>query len=171
MIVALVGCDCSGKSTCFDKIDRSTGTFIKGTQMKKIDSAYLSELKSKALSDDLYIFDRIQIIDDFVYSPIFNKGMMSDLFWMLDEVKEIAKECMFIYFKCPTNEIIRRMEQRGDEYINADNVDSILINYAATFELLKIKPTVVSTYQHSADQTFNKVMEVIEKCKLQKSYR
>lgn len=162
MIIALVGCDCSGKSTCFNKIDKSIGTFVKGVQIKGINVQYLSELKQKAESDDLYIFDRIPIMDDFVYSPIFNKGAMSDLFWLLDDVREIAQKCTFIYFKCPVGEITRRMASRGDEYVSIKNIDSILINYAVTFEILKVKPVIVSTYRLNEEQTLEKVMEVIK---------
>lgn len=165
MIVALIGCDGTGKSTCFNKLDKSLGTFVKGVQLKGNMSKWLINMDYMAHSDHLYIFDRIQIIDDFVYSPIFNKGKPSDLMSILDEIRRIAKKCKFIYFTCPGEELIKRLEVRGDEYVSKEDIITILRNYEETFKLLKITPAqVIDTGKYNEDQ----VKEAVEKCILQK---
>lgn len=166
MIVILAGCDCSGKSTCFNKIDKSLGTFIKGVQMERFDTQFLSDLKQRAESDHLYIYDRSPIIDDFVYKPLFT-GNMSDLFWMLDDVKDIIKKCTVLYFTCPQFVLEDRMRRRGDEYVNPKDIETIIKNYAVTFEILGLTPIKIPTDRLNTEQTLKKVMGVIE-CTLQK---
>jgi len=166
MIVALIGCDCSGKSTCFNKMNKSLGTFIKGRQIDKIGAQYLRDIEGMADSDDLYIFDRIPIIDDFVYSPVFARKQ-SDLILDLQHVKRVAEKCIFIYFKCSVETLKSRMISRGDEYVKPEQIDEIIRSYNITFDILNIEPEIISTEENNEDQVVEKVMEVL-RCKLPK---
>lgn len=156
MIIVFAGCDCSGKSTCVNMMDKSQWVIKKGvanSDLKKV-------ISSLDFKKDI-IYDRIPLIDDFVYSRVFS-GKESDFIKSKDEIIGLLKKCTVIYFDCADDVLIQRMKSRGDKYITPDQIPQIKSEYEKTFELLNVNPTRIDTTHASKIEVLNKVIEVIE---------
>lgn len=143
MVVIFAGCDCAGKSTCFNLIDKSIWTKKKGVASSNL-SADIETLKSEVESGSYVMYDRNPVLDDFVYSQIFSHKD-SELMDKIPEVSDLLRKCIIIYFDCDDGEIIRRMRKRGDEYVEESQIPEIKAEYEKVFKLLNIEPNRIST--------------------------
>lgn len=163
MVIILVGCDCTGKSTCFDQMNNGTGQFIKGqpTDDMKKQVEYMRELVD---SNEKIVFDRVPIIDDIVYKPVFAKKD-SDLLHnedMLNDVRQILKKCCVLYFTCDTEIIAERLNSRGDELVTVDQLDEIKRNYKEAFQILDMTPYSVDTGDKTPEEVYKYVEGIID---------
>lgn len=165
MIIIFAGCDCTGKSTCFNLMNKSSYAAYKGSANSDPKGA-LFRLKYDLMLNIRAIHDRIPLIDDFVYSQIFS-GKPSELMSEVNEIKRVLKKCLVFYFDCDNQIIAKRMEERGDDYISASQIPEIKIAYKKTFNLLDIKPVVIDTTHLSPEEVKEKVEEVINEQKLE----
>lgn len=143
MVVIFAGCDCAGKSTCFNLIDKSIWTKKKGVASANL-KADIETLRSEVESGSYVMYDRNPVLDDFVYSQIFSHKD-SELMDRIPEVSDLLRKCIIIYFDCDDGEIIRRMRKRGDEYVEESQISEIKAEYEKVFNLLNIEPSRIST--------------------------
>lgn len=167
MVVILEGCDCAGKSTCFDMMDKSSGRFEKGVAGADMEFAR-ANLEMDLLLDLYVVHDRHPLIDDLVYSQVFTHEQ-SKYIDRLDEISKLINQCLIIYFECDDNVIAQRMAARGDDYVTKSQIPEIKSEYERVFELLKVNPMRVDTTNADPETVFNKVMEVINHEKLKNS--
>lgn len=161
MVVILVGCDCTGKSTCVDSMDKSIGKFCKGSANVDLTMAIMN-LESDLIKQGLVIHDRIPLIDDIVYSQVFSHRP-SRLMNRVIEISELLEKCIVIYFDCDNEEIARRMRERGDHYVEENQIPEIKEEYEKTFEILGINPIRIDTTHKTPEVVYDEVMEVIRK--------
>ena len=159
MIVIFVGCDCTGKSTYANMMDKSLWEFKKGSANSDALAA-ITELEHELSENKNVLYDRIPLIDDIVYSQVFSKKD-SVLIPLKDKIRDLLSQCCIFYFICETHAIYTRLNERGDEYINADQVDDIKSEYRKAFELLNIHPHIMDTTLRREDKVFGDIMEVI----------
>lgn len=160
MIIVFAGCDCAGKSTCTGMFDKQQWRVEKGSANSDFRKA-IKMLKQELKSGENVIHDRIPLIDDFVYTRVF-ANRESPYISYKDEVSELLKKCIIIYFDCDNDVIAARMRSRGDEYITPDQIPIIKHEYKNTFNLLGIKPYTVNTTVRRSEKIFQEVTEVIE---------
>lgn len=165
MVVIFVGCDCAGKSTCFEQMDKESGTFIKGqpTDNMKKQIQYMQEL---ANGKERVVFDRVPIIDDIVYKPVFAKKdselLHPDHYDDLRAVKAILNKCCVIYFECSTQILAERLNSRGDELVTVDQLEEIKNNYRSAFAVLNLTPYSVDTGKMTPEEVYTHVKGIIE---------
>lgn len=164
MIIIFAGCDCTGKSTYANMIDKSIWTLKKGSVNSDL-KATIETLKEDLLFRRDVIHDRIPIIDDFVYSQIFSQRP-STLMPQVHEISVLLNYCVVIYFDCNNGEIVRRMRKRGDDYITEDQIPLIKSEYEKTFELLNVTPYRIDTTYSDPEEVLDEIMEVITSEKL-----
>lgn len=160
MVIIFAGCDCSGKSTCFNKMDKSSGRFEKGVATENLEFA-IANLKTDVLFNLFVVYDRHPIIDDIVYSQVFSHKE-SKLVSKIEDLSALLSHCCVIYFDCDNNIIANRMKERGDEYVTESQIPEIKDEYEKAFKLLKLNPHRVDTSNANPDEVYKQVMEVIE---------
>lgn len=159
MVIIFVGCDCTGKSTCFNMLNKPGYEKRKGSADSDPMKA-LEELKRDLAENKNVIHDRIPVIDDFVYSRIFSKKP-SVLDSHRDEISNLLNQCLIFYFTCDYHEILDRLADRGDEYITRDTIPIIKYEYIATIKSLGILPDTIDTSDKTPIEVLNEVLEVI----------
>lgn len=78
-------------------------------------------------SEDMFVYDRITCIDDFVYG--FLNKVPSCLKYHKDEILDMLKECVIIHLTLDKEEHQKRFFDRGDEFINWSDMEKIENNY------------------------------------------
>ena len=166
MVVILAGCDGTGKSTCFDKLRKSIdANFIKESYVKDVDRKVSRVLftASKIIDDDLTIYDRATLLDDLVYDPVMinQKSSLLDTF-SKEEISGLLRRCLIIYFDVDDFELTKRIESRGDDYINVHQINKIKHSYQEVFDYFQISPIYLDATGLSEDVVFEITKGVIQ---------
>ncbi len=170
MIFLITGCDCSGKSSCFVKLK----DFFKNYYV--FEKKYKKELKYKIKAGkDLYklylenkdvIGERVPYLEDLVYSKIL-EGKNSFFEKKIDKYLNELCNYQIIYFTAETEELKRRLKNRGDEFINEDELDGIKKEYDNYLKMISKKNKnnihIIDTTNLSEGETFEKTKNLILK--------
>lgn len=130
MIVIVEGLDGVGKTTICKLFSEQTGfryvheSYTDNSDVKE--ERYYTFLK-RLNSDQNYIYDRITIIDDFVYSFL-NKTRSTLTVYERGIVKALQQAKIF-HFELDEQTRIQRFIERGDEFVTNDMMDQIAENY------------------------------------------
>lgn len=164
MIIVFAGCDCAGKSTCISMFDKHRWEVKKGVANSDFRDS-LEVLKEEIEQGLNVIHDRIPLIDDFVYTPIFAKRE-SMYVSCKDEVSDLLKKCVVIYLDCDNRVLSERMKARGDEYITPDQIPEIKSRYENVLQKLGVSPHKIDTTMKNPEEVFAEIMGVInnEEC-------
>ncbi len=130
MNILLEGVDCSGKSTFANLLSEKTGfEIVKGSSFEIAnlgrDSmfSYMMELLDK----NNLIIDRF-MYSNLVYGSLFNYPMMSQN--QYDAlVDRLDRNSLVVYLHAPAGIIKYRLNNRGDNMISINDIDSILSTY------------------------------------------
>lgn len=130
MIVIFEGLDGCGKSTLAKR-------FSEKYAFKYIHEGYtddviikqnrIVEMLQRLLSEKNYIYDRTTLIDDFVYSFLNKKE--STLSNYKPIILDILAECKVFYLELDEQVRMKRLDDRGDEYINNTQIEMIKNQY------------------------------------------
>lgn len=123
-----------GKNFVFIKESRTTDDSAKQYRVRRVANFVDSKVN--------VVYDRATIIDDMVYNPIID-GCKSLL--PKEEVMEILQRCKVIYFECADEELEKRLQYRGDEYITLEHLKAIKARYEEVFAELHIEPIRIDT--------------------------
>lgn len=159
MIIIFVGCDCTGKSTCAERI----GWRVEKGTVNSDFRTTVKMLKQEIKSGEDVIHDRIPLIDDFVYTKVF-ANRDSSYISCKGEVSELLKKCVVVYFNCDNTVLAARMNARGDKYITLDQIPVIKREYKRAFDTLNITPFIIDTTNKNEQEIFEDVKEIIAKC-------
>lgn len=166
MVVILAGCDGTGKSTCFNKLKKSMDAdFIKESYTKNIAEKTARALFTASITsnDRLTIYDRATLLDDLVYDPVMiNQESQLIPSLGVDFISETLNKCMIIYFDLDDFVLTERLQQRGDDYIKAHQINKIKHSYDRVFEKLDINRVYLDTTNLSVDEVYRKVKGFIE---------
>lgn len=132
MVVILEGVDGCGKSTVFENLKKILGEsayFFKesypGDSLEERQSR-LSNIRNFTRYPNLVIYDRATIVDDFIYNDVIAcKPPM--LKW--EEVLPVLNDCLIIYLDCDQDTLVKRLRERGDEYINEHQIKQLIAKY------------------------------------------
>ena len=137
MIVIIEGLDCCGKSTISKKIAEQLN-------YEYIHESYTDDIKEKEsrivkllerlISGENYIYDRSTLIDDFVYD--FLNETPSTLVYHLEYIRFLLSKCLIFHLEIDERIRLERFKNRGDEYINNDDIKRIRKNYNQIYSIL-----------------------------------
>lgn len=167
MVTILAGNECTGKSTCFNKLRENfeTGdvvdvTFVKEQYTNSLDEKwrrvqYISEL-TNATHEAL--FDRATALDDLIYSIIIDKRTSP----LVGEfVCSVLSKCRIVYFECDKKILEDRIVQRGDEFVGSDQLIEIASEYEKVFDSYGLSPIRINVSTLTEEQVYEKVLEVL----------
>lgn len=175
MIYILEGVDCSGKSTCFEQLQRMYANKVIGygnrrevvfIKESKVDGEAAADPERLAVEMEKrlqrmvdatvdvakdYVFDRCSVIDDFVYSPVVDRqpsvmAMLPDSKWKVDAV---LKRSVVFHFTASAEVLEQRMQVRGDDNVNVQALGAIEAEYRRFYSTHGVNPIVVDTSQAS----------------------
>lgn len=170
-IIIIEGCDAAGKSTLIEALSSKLKNFVvkKGSSFEhsQCDQNELFfkfremlGLEEGSIVDDNIIFDR------FVYSNEVYASLYDDYAILSDDQrrrieKAIDHETLVVYLYASPEELQKRLNERGDDYVKADRIPAILAKYNES--LLKITPKIdlisFDTEVNSTEQMVQHIMK------------
>lgn len=161
MIIIFAGCDCTGKSTQTGMFDKNIWEIRKGSANSDFKRS-IDTLKSDIKYNKNVIYDRIPLIDDFVYTPVFANRESSYISYK-DEASELLDKCVVIYLTCDSDVLVARMRSRGDNYISPDQIPIIKKWYHEIFNMLDLRPVTIDVTNLTEEEVANEIRR-ITKC-------
>lgn len=163
MIYILAGADGTGKSTLFKGLkDKLSGAvFIKESYTPDIEERHLRVARFQELlkSGKTVIYDRATILDDLVYCPVIDHKESS---LRTPFVAGLLSDATVIYLQGNVELIKDRLNARGDEYVNGDNVHQILNGYEEAFIDMNVVPYRLNAHL-TADKLLVHALQIINR--------
>lgn len=162
MIIIVEGLDGVGKTTFCNKfVDEFDWEYVKGTMPRNFDEKIevLKKLLEQVASEENYIYDRIPLIDDFVYH--FLDGATSDLDEIFPIIKLVLSKCLIIHLTVPENVRKQRFDSRGDEYVLNEQMPMIMDNYLQFYSKLEC-PIILYPLSDNLDNDIIKINKIVE---------
>ena len=168
MVIIIDGLDCSGKSTVYDRLrsELDGAYFLKDSYPAPSDIERMDRLalfKRRSAEPYLYVYDRATVIDDPVYEYLFNERTS-----ILEEEmdSETFKNCLVLHFTVDKDVWLKRMEDRGDAYVDIDDYEAIIESYDAFYRKYQPKMLeVIDTTNLSKDEAFRQAYYIINNFK------
>lgn len=162
MIVIIEGLDGVGKTTICKEICKiKKYVYIKESFTDNIEEKKkrLIKMIERIIDDNIYIYDRASIIDDFIYD--FLNDYESYYYSYRDIVNSILNHCKIIHLVLNEEERTKRFIRRGDKYINNEHIDIISSNYRQYY---KNQNSIIYLFPLTNDleKDINKIIKIIE---------
>ena len=167
MVYVLIGNECTGKTTIFEKLKRERAlhpetSFIKesyteDSRTKTFRARYFQSLINEG---NPVIYDRATVIDELVYAPALDgkQSLFEGPFTSL--LSRVGNGCIFIYLEADLNVLATRLDVRGDQWVAEDNLAAIQESYDRVLSALPLNVVRIDATA-SADEVYKKVLEVI----------
>lgn len=132
MLIQVIGCDASGKSTFIEALSKELNyPVLKGSsfQQSQCSQDELYEKFDKLMDLENTILDR-SFYCNLVYAPLYKDyAMISDEQFEKLESK-IEGKSLTIYLYADVETLTERLNKRGDDYVKAERIPEILKGYA-----------------------------------------
>ena len=167
MVYIFVGPDGAGKSTAFNVIQKEyaigNAHFVKEDHPRDLEEklARIDRLRDLLLDEDrndVYVFDRHTAIDDIVYGSLLDGGEDGISYGM---VEGLLRRCTVFYFYSNSSILQKRLEERGDEYVNANMIDDIIKRYNTVIDMLEMSGCKVFRINTSYDTPYDIAAKVV----------
>lgn len=117
--------------------------------------------------NDLAKLDNV-ILDRFIYSNLVYADLYDDFSILnTDQVKNIESQikdkALLIYLYAPTDTLIKRVEERGDEYVATDRLEGINLKYTEVMANVPIDGRAFNTSLGTSDEIVDKIVELVTK--------
>lgn len=145
------GCDGVGKTTLINEIHKKTGfKVMHGSSFEiaelGIDGMYEYMMKLYT-SKEVILMDR-SFISNLVYAPLFEKTSLNYI-QVTDIIDTLRSKCFIIHLNDSPSKIKDRLEYRGDDKINMDDIDNIMVNYEKVMNIIKKE---ISTFEFNMSE-------------------
>lgn len=161
MIIIIEGLDGVGKTTFCNKFVEEFGwKYVKGSMPRNFDEKIevLKRLLEQVSSEENYIYDRIPLIDDFVYH--FLEGATTDLEDIFPIIKLVLSKCLIIHLTVDEKVRKQRFDSRGDEYVVNEQMPMIMNNYLQFYSKLEC-PIILYPLSNDLDGDMSKIYKLI----------
>ena len=150
MKIVFIGPDGAGKSTIAKEWSEKLDMPIIENDYREPDK--LSKTM-EYLDLDNIIFDRLYYPDHLVYSKIKGKELSEEELEAWDNLRLLLpfKEVAYIYVTAPDELLYKRLNERGDDYIELEDIPKIKQGYE---EILKDFPVPVMTLVSQEDYSY-----------------
>ena len=141
--IILTGCDGVGKTTLAKKIAETHGHhYIKCSITDGEDKVKLANMALDDLVSESVIFDRFYL-DDIVYAPILT-GTEHKMKHFSSAFEKLNQKGFTLFYVTDTFENIKkRFEKRGDEFVDVNQLEKIYLNYRVFASLLSMYIDVI----------------------------
>lgn len=134
-IFIIEGVDCTGKTTLAKELAKRTGyEIVKGSsfEIAKNGANYMFEYMSRLLDRENIIIDRF-FHSNWVYSDVYNYDKMTiEQFSAL--ANKVNHRALLVYLYANPDTIIKRMRERGENYVDEKDVEILLQKYQEIFQ-------------------------------------
>lgn len=139
MRLVLAGPDGAGKSTFGEKLAEKLNLNLIGGNTYKTKNKY--EVAKKQMELEGVIYDRFFYPDNIVYSQVKNRPLSDEDLNRWDRFIDIflEKNVVIIYIDAPDRDLKKRLEDRGDEYIEWNEIESIRKEYRDILKYMKFR--------------------------------
>lgn len=177
MVVLCVGPDCAGKTTMIKKLVESEQAKGFPITLHKANppfdeydyDGFVEGLREQLDEGENVIWDRVPLIDDFVYSHVMDeKPSYYEISGKQQEIGDLLRRCVVIYIYAAPEVLIKRSRVRAGEndkyrgqWLDADKLRAICEEYEAQFAELGIRNSV-----HGIDTSLMKPVMAIESIKI-----
>lgn len=149
MVVLVVGPDCAGKTNMVTKLSEDKSLSVVKVSPPFAEKDYddvLDELEGQLKMGEDVVWDRIPLIDDFVYSHAVDRRMSYyEASGQLARVKRLLRRCVIIHVKAKPNILLERAKVREgecDKYVGKElrqeQLKAISREYEKVFEALDV---------------------------------
>lgn len=172
MIYILAGNECTGKTTLFDMLKkgaefRPETTFIKESYTdadgaKSIRMLYF--LQTLLENNKTVVYDRATILDDMVYSKVIDgrRPLHYDDCRKILCGKRYTGRYKVIYLDTDVEILKKRLAERGDEYIEPEQLVEIKESYEKVLGMLPSASVIRINASGDYYDTYNKVLAAIK---------
>ena len=157
MNVIFIGPDGSGKTTIAKQVAEQLGYKYHKCDYKQDDKPNLA----KQLLDEQInvVYDRFYYPDDVIYGKLKGEHMDDQAYWKIyDDVLALLEErnTCIIYVTASTDELLKRLETRGDDYIDInketiENIKSLYGRFISFLDTKRIATTIIDTTDENID--------------------
>lgn len=173
-IVIIEGCDAAGKSTLIEALSKRLPKYVvkKGSSFEHSqcdqNELFFKFREMLGLEEGAKVDDKI-IFDRFIYSNEVYASLYDDYAILSDEQrrrieKSIDHETLVVYLYASPEELKRRVEERGDDYVKADRIPAILKKYNQSIMSISPKIDLISfdTEVNSTEQMVEHILEEVK---------
>lgn len=141
MVYIFIGPDGSGKTTQAKRFASFKDVLLnKGTASKAMDPAmWIRKIERECENEGhTYVYDRIPIIDDLVYSQIlFNSPSPFEDY--LSFIRVVLSKCTIFFLTAPIQVLAERIKKRGDDFVSENQLPEIVKRYEDVIDLLNLR--------------------------------
>ncbi|WP_368223660.1 AAA family ATPase [Bacillus velezensis] len=162
-MIILEGTDCCYKSTVAEKLSKELGyPVVKGSsfELAKSGNEKLFEHFNKLADEDNVIIDR------YIYSNLVYAKKFKDYSILTEEQqrtieKKIIDKAKVIYLYADPNVIKQRLRERGDEYINDQDIEPVLELYREVMSNVGLHTYSWDTEQWDSEEIAEGIIHLI----------
>lgn len=163
-IIFISGIDCSGKSTLAKTLSKKLNCkivhFDKPANKEIGKKQYYSFLENN--KEEIVICDRFHE-GEVVYAPLYRGYNSYDYLTDFEEKLLEKFEVKHIHMTAYKRDIIKRFEERGEDFISVKNIDYILWNYYEYIKTTKLETIILNSSNSSSEENSLKALEFLNK--------
>ena len=167
MLIKVIGCDASGKTTFIKALSKELGyPIVKGSSFEQSKTSQdelfekfkaNQELENTILDRDFYC--------NLSYAPLYKDYAMisDDQFKWLEFIADPKSLLIYLYADAETLQL--RLNERGDDYVKAERIPEILAKYEETLSMSKVNYVQFDTSDIDTDEMVEltkKVLGILE---------
>ena len=155
MNIIVVGCDCTGKSTLIELIQKSTGfEVLKGSSFEltggKTEDELFNTMLDLAKKNNI-IYDRFAHCNH-VYAPLYNDYAQLKEHHIRQVELALPKDSFIIHLTAKKDVILERFNTRGEDYVDEARITPILEGYDNILQDANVPVFHFDTGQISAEE-------------------
>lgn len=156
-IILITGPDGGGKTTALQRLKLEVPAHYESFHhcpQEEIIARTLCSIR-KSAQYPLNIWERFHYPDDIVYNEVVT-GVPSKLQpdYLEWDLLLSRQDASLIYITADRDDLIRRVQERGDDYISWMMMDSILANYHKILASTSLRTFVINTSRLNIEQTY-----------------
>lgn len=164
MLIILEGNECCFKTTVAEKLSKKLGwDIVKGSSFE------LAQCNNAELFEHFLGITHMKnkIVDRYIYSNLVYASLYKDFAIINEEQQNIIEDTLkdkaiIVYLYASPDVIKERLEERGDDYVEVDMIESINEKYDQVTISDKVYNTMYDTEYLTSDEIVNQILAEID---------